>query len=151
MTEAEWLAATDPTAMIRFIEQTAGDRKRRLSAVACCRHLQWHGLLREPLSEEALLTTEQFADREAAARELKGARDAVEAAHPGRFETTTVGYAAWELRWALSTRDHVAGVWVSEGCRSALLGRLVRLAVEDRGRGLRVPPGRDGPTPPPRR
>ncbi len=37
MTEADWLAGTDPAQMIEFVRDTATDRKMRLLAVACCR------------------------------------------------------------------------------------------------------------------
>src|ERR1043166_6766199 len=36
MTEAEWLAATDPTPMLEFVRGKATDRKLRLFAVGCC-------------------------------------------------------------------------------------------------------------------
>jgi hypothetical protein len=37
MTEAEWLAATDPTPMLAFLRGRAGDRKFLLFGVECCR------------------------------------------------------------------------------------------------------------------
>ena len=37
MTEAEWLAATDPTPMLEFLKKTASTRKLLLFAVECCR------------------------------------------------------------------------------------------------------------------
>lgn len=40
MTEAEWLACTDPVAMLKFIRKHASERKVRLLAAACCSSFQ---------------------------------------------------------------------------------------------------------------
>ena len=39
MTETEWLAATDPTPMLRFLAGKTSDRKLRLFACSCCLRL----------------------------------------------------------------------------------------------------------------
>jgi hypothetical protein len=41
MTEVEWLAATDATPMLQILRGKVSDRKLRLFAFACCRHV-WH-------------------------------------------------------------------------------------------------------------
>ena len=60
MTEAEWLAGTDPQPMIEFLRRGASDRKVRLFAVACCRRV-WASLEHEEF-REAVRKAELFAD-----------------------------------------------------------------------------------------
>src|SRR5215471_7243899 len=60
MTEAEWLAATDPEPMLEFLRGKASDRKLRLFAVACCGRIRH--LLTEPGSLELVTSRERFAD-----------------------------------------------------------------------------------------
>jgi hypothetical protein len=59
MTEAEWLAATDPWPMLKFLRGKVSERKLRLFACACCRR-NWH--LLDGSSREAVNTAEAFAD-----------------------------------------------------------------------------------------
>jgi hypothetical protein len=61
LTESEWLAARDPRVLFRQVQHTAGDRKVRLFACACCR-LVWPRLA--AASRTAVETAERFADGE---------------------------------------------------------------------------------------
>jgi hypothetical protein len=85
MTEAEWLACTDPTPMLEFLRGKASDRKLRLFACACARRvwLRWEAATKVPHSVEV---SEQFADGEVSQRKMRrvqsrlGARGGVSAA-----------------------------------------------------------------------
>jgi hypothetical protein len=61
VTEAEWLACTDPQKMLTFLAVGQdSDRKRRLFAVACCR-LVAH-LMADSRSRDAVASAERYAD-----------------------------------------------------------------------------------------
>jgi hypothetical protein len=67
MTEAEWLACTEPEDMVRYITKSssavrtkAGRRKLRLYACACCRQI-WN-IIPDDSSRRAVEVAEQFAD-----------------------------------------------------------------------------------------
>src|SRR5438445_2790557 len=62
MTEAEWLAATDPGPMLDFLcaSGKASERKLRLFACACVRRV-WH-LLGDHRSRKAVEVAESLAD-----------------------------------------------------------------------------------------
>jgi hypothetical protein len=75
MTEAEWLAATDPQPMVKYLRRRkASARKWRLVAVACCRK-RWH-LLNHPQAQAAILVAERFADGQVPKAELMAASKA---------------------------------------------------------------------------
>jgi hypothetical protein len=71
MTEAEWLACTDPIAVLEAGGERATDRKVRLFAVACCRQVAH--LAPKP-KQEALEAALAFAERFADGRATRGER-----------------------------------------------------------------------------
>jgi hypothetical protein len=74
MTEAEWMACTDPTPMLEFLRPKVTERKLRLFAVACCRRI-WE-ILPDEECRSALETAEQFAEGLASGTSLDAARRA---------------------------------------------------------------------------
>ncbi len=69
MTEAEWLACNDPKAMLKFLGDRASERKLRLFACACCRHV-WH-LLIDERSRIAVEAAEQLSDGRSSDRDAQ--------------------------------------------------------------------------------
>jgi hypothetical protein len=103
MTESEWLASTDPQALLRWLTYTTGggmgdgpplwfrsDRKMRLFACACARQV-W-SRLQDPRSRRAVEVAERYADGGHAEEGLALARlGAVEAFHEsGDFDRELV-------------------------------------------------------------
>ena len=74
MNEAEWNSCSDPRPILEFLRGKASGRKRRLFAVACCRHL-WP-LLTDPRVRDAVDTAELWADGRASPEQLASHRAA---------------------------------------------------------------------------
>lgn len=81
MTEAEWVACTDPQKMLEFLRDKASERKLRLFAVACCRRIGPY--LEEKRSRWVVEISERYADGRATRERLNSARERAEMAYDG--------------------------------------------------------------------
>lgn len=72
MTEAEWLACTDPEPMLKFLHGKASDRKLRLFALACFRPYRF---MLVPETLEALEVAERLSEGTIGPGERKRARE----------------------------------------------------------------------------
>ena len=73
MTEAEWLACTDPMTMLEFLRGKVSDRKMRLFACACCRRI-WPLIASEP-ARGVVEVMERHAEGGASHQEVVAAAD----------------------------------------------------------------------------
>jgi hypothetical protein len=111
MTEAEWLAYTDPTPMLLGVLSGRGTgRKLRLLGCAYCRSI-W-GRLAHPSSRKAVEVAEAFADGQASLVELEtAARNAERAARwPGRRRPLDVTATASWVAQANLGAEHVSAI-----------------------------------------
>jgi hypothetical protein len=93
MTEAEWLAATDATAMLMFVQDNATARQMRLFACGCLRAVWSH--LKDWRSQAAVELAERYADMTISDSERQEAiDDAIQAASGSR---------TWAVWGAIST------------------------------------------------
>jgi hypothetical protein len=105
VTEAEWLAATDPLPMLEYLRDKASDRKLRLFAAACCRFL--YRLIPDQRSRKAIGVAERFADGEVSPDKLRYAwgsarRSASTRRRLQRGESATAqDFALWAVTLAL--------------------------------------------------
>lgn len=96
MTEAEWLACTEPQRMLTFLGGRITDRKLRLFAVACCRRI-WSLLPGEQFRHLVELS-ERYADREVSRRDLMEARQLAEGNSPPGWDAAAVAAVTAALR-----------------------------------------------------
>jgi hypothetical protein len=109
MTEAEWLAATDPRPMLEYLWGKGNDRKLRLFACGCCRQV-WKDLIPQAI-RRAVEVAEHYADGSANLAKVRQAhrQGARAAAEQGlwnfRRVTADNAYAAKlrRLRFAMTT------------------------------------------------
>ena len=75
MTEAEWMACTDPRLMLKLLRGRASERKLRLFLVACARTV-WDQIT-DPVMRRAVDTAERYVDGRAASEEHQTAHGEV--------------------------------------------------------------------------
>ncbi len=116
MTEAEWLNATDPQAMLAFLRDGGNlpERKARLFAVAVCR--RFLHLVHDHRVGEALHIAEAFADGLVGDEERSNARKAAQQAAQVRGTIARPHAPKWERRAAslayyAAARHAVEAAW----------------------------------------
>lgn len=119
MTEAEWLAGSEPQPMLEFVGDRASSRKLRLFAVACCRRL-WP-LIAEAPCRAAVEVAERFADGLVTAEVQEAARTAAERVHQEVEDTEAPLFSgvAYATAYAASYTIHDQGT-VRLACRAAV-------------------------------
>lgn len=133
MTESEWLASTNPNAMLDHLRGKVSNRKLRLFACACCRNV-WH-LLTDDRSRLAVEVAERYADHQITKEELAAAEvtswNAWDASPPGdcaRFawaaawSSAEIAWSSAEIAWDAARNSRI-GVWKKE-CDLFLLGDI---------------------------
>jgi len=113
VTEAEWLACTDPVPMLTFLMSKASNRKLRLFGCACCRQV-WE-LLTDETFRTAVETAERFSDGLANKKDLAGAKQ-MSGESLSRCGVTGPTYCAFGAAWS-TTRTPVGSaamypIWV---------------------------------------
>jgi hypothetical protein len=104
MTEAEWLACTDPQQMLEFLRGKASDREFRLFACACCRRI-WK-LLTDGRSRRAVEIAELYAEGEVNGLRLARAHHHAEEAKRPLVNLTRVStLSSWAMRAATAAQD----------------------------------------------
>ena len=95
MTEQDWLAATDPKVMLKFLGDHTTSRKLRLFAVASCQRIRH--LMVDPRSRAAVEVAERYADGLATDDELEAAREAADEAADELLPQPRVVKIVWEF------------------------------------------------------
>ena len=133
MTEAEWLACTDPQKMLAFLLAHPGcsERKVRLFAVACywqVEEFHWD----EPLFDAEVEAVERYADGRIGRDGLLAASLAhLRQLFPGeeesalQFVSLEADYAAWMAEWAAQRSRYAGdGAWPAGAAEAGQAGLL---------------------------
>jgi hypothetical protein len=99
MTKEEWLKCADPTPMLEFLRGKVSNRKLRLFAVACCRHV-WEWL--PQYSRKAVEVAERYADKQASRAELfQAGEDIAKDEIAQGYSDCATGCAWYATAWGL--------------------------------------------------
>jgi hypothetical protein len=117
MTEAEWAISNEPDSMLFHVRDRASQRKLRLFAIACCRHL-WRRLGNDR-TRDPVMVAERYADGLADQTQLQAASHAVEEigmeAYGAAWIGDTHGWATWQTRGAFEVATarpiEIRSVW----------------------------------------
>jgi hypothetical protein len=142
MTEAEWLACVDDTAMIRYVRSRLSPRAMRLIACGWCR-LHWHELTDER-SRIAVEVGERFADGGASDEEMEEAFFFAAQASCHLPQGTPPGYYKTAY-WADSCANENQSAWMNaaeaahhSADERAAIANLIREVVGNPFRVTRV-------------
>jgi hypothetical protein len=140
VTEADWLAGTDPAPMLDYLRDRVGDRQLRLFVVDCCWRV-WPQL-QDERSRRAVIVSERYADGLADKKELARARKEARtagwnaaAARARQVSWNGPAFIAW-----CSTRETIASAakesarscaWHATAKRTDLLSRFPAWEVGD--------------------
>ena len=115
MTESEWVACTVPWQMMAFLRDMASDRKLRLYACACCRHI-WH-LVEDLPNQQAVEVAERYADGNATDEEKALANDNVVSADDDGEEPDPDDNQAWAVYEAQTAVWQCLSLTTLETCK----------------------------------
>jgi hypothetical protein len=133
MTEQQWLTCTMPDDLLNWLEDRVSDRKLRLFATACCRHV-WK-LIAHPDAREAVQISERFADGLATAKELAAAK--TKALRACRELAKSMRTLTEQRKFALASRQFAALAAASCACEADVISAAFRtkmVMAETRGR-----------------
>jgi hypothetical protein len=125
VTEEQWLACTNPTAMLEFLRGKASDRKLRLFACACCSRVRH--LLSDKYNRKALSIAERYAEGEVPEEKLGfawgDARRAAKVAYREGRETEAAAMWAVSLVCEADLGRAVAAVGWAAQCEAYAIGQ----------------------------